>query len=216
MDSDRCFAKDIVERDMDDMLLLDNLDGASNFADLRTELDMIEEDSLKFSDSVEKALASIAKDGDPFSMPDFNMTAYINQLFPTEQSLCKSCVCHYIAKLFMYISLFLGNIDDVMLKVKNEIKQINGEIAEVVQNRNISSLDGQKVVIDCKLSIQELFSKIREIKSKTDMSENMVKEITRDIKQLDVGKKNLTASITTLNHLYMLLSGMEHLQNYAK
>jgi hypothetical protein len=34
----------------------------------------------------------------------------------------------------------------------------------------------------------------------------MVKEITRDIKQLDTAKRNLTTAITTLNHLHMLVS----------
>ena len=40
----------------------------------------------------------------------------------------------------------------------------------------------------------------------------MVKEITRDIKQLDVAKKNLTLSITTLNHLFILVEGVENLE----
>ena len=39
-----------------------------------------------------------------------------------------------------------------------------------------------------------------------------VKEITRDIKQLDVAKKNLTQSITTLNHLSILVEGVENLE----
>ena len=43
------------------------------------------------------------------------------------------------------------------------------------------------------------FSQIREIKNKAGESETMVKEITRDIKQLDTAKRNLTTAITTLN-----------------
>jgi vacuolar protein sorting-associated protein 53 len=39
-----------------------------------------------------------------------------------------------------------------------------------------------------------------------------VKEITRDIKQLDVAKKNLTTSITTLNHLQMLIDGIDKIE----
>lgn len=38
-----------------------------------------------------------------------------------------------------------------------------------------------------------------------------VKGITRDIKQLDSAKKNLTSAITTLNHLHMLVSGVDNL-----
>jgi len=39
-----------------------------------------------------------------------------------------------------------------------------------------------------------------------------VKEITRDIKQLDHAKRNLTTSITTLNHLHMLVGGVDSLE----
>lgn len=38
-----------------------------------------------------------------------------------------------------------------------------------------------------------------------------VKEITRDIKQLDHAKRHLTSSITTLNHLHMLVGGVDTL-----
>jgi hypothetical protein len=57
-----------------------------------------------------------------------------------------------------------------------------------------------------------LFSQIKDIKIKAEKSEEMVKEITRDIKQLDVAKKNLTLSITTLNHLFILVEGVENLE----
>jgi hypothetical protein len=44
----------------------------------------------------------------------------------------------------------------------------------------------------------------------------MVKEITRDIKQLDSAKNNLTSAITTLNHLHMLVGGVENLTKLAE
>ncbi|GFV23386.1 vacuolar protein sorting-associated protein 53 homolog [Trichonephila clavipes] len=43
-----------------------------------------------------------------------------------------------------------------------------------------------------------------------------VKEITRDIKQLDHAKRHLTASILTLNQLHMLVDGVEKLQILVK
>ena len=42
-----------------------------------------------------------------------------------------------------------------------------------------------------------------------------VKEITRDIKQLDTAKRNLTTAITTLNHLHMLVRGTATLAQLA-
>jgi len=60
--------------------------------------------------------------------------------------------------------------------------------------------------------IRQLFVHIADIKAKAEQSEDMVKEITRDIKQLDCAKRNLTAAITTLNHLHMLVGGVDNLQ----
>ena len=51
---------------------------------------------------------------------------------------------------------------------------------------------------------------------KSGKSEEMVREITRDIKQLDHAKRNLTASIATLNHLHMLVGGVSTLQALAR
>jgi prefoldin subunit 5 len=60
--------------------------------------------------------------------------------------------------------------------------------------------------------IRKLFVQIADIKAKAEQSEENVKEITRDIKQLDCAKRNLTAAITTLNHLHMLVGGVDNLQ----
>ena len=45
----------------------------------------------------------------------------------------------------------------------------------------------------------------------SSMPKLQVREITRDIKQLDHAKRNLTSSITTLNHLHMLVGGVDSL-----
>jgi hypothetical protein len=56
---------------------------------------------------------------------------------------------------------------------------------------------------------------IRDIKNKTGESESTVKEIIRDIKQLDTAKKNLTSAFTSLNHLQTLERGMATLTQLA-
>jgi hypothetical protein len=52
--------------------------------------------------------------------------------------------------------------------------------------------------------VQELFTKVREIKGKAEQSEVMVQEICRDIKKLDYAKKHITTTITALHRLSML------------
>ncbi|XP_021093698.1 vacuolar protein sorting-associated protein 53 homolog isoform X2 [Heterocephalus glaber] len=70
----------------------------------------------------------------------------------------------------------------------------------------------EQALEEAQKAIQQLFGKIKDIKDKADKSEQMVKEITRDIKQLDHAKRHLTTSITTLNHLHMLAGGVDSLE----
>uniref|UniRef100_A0A8B9HIU7 Vacuolar protein sorting-associated protein 53 homolog n=1 Tax=Astyanax mexicanus TaxID=7994 RepID=A0A8B9HIU7_ASTMX len=70
----------------------------------------------------------------------------------------------------------------------------------------------EQALEEAQKAIQQLFGKIKDIKDKAEKSEQMVKEITRDIKQLDHAKRHLTTSITTLNHLHMLAGGVDTLE----
>nr|XP_019943665.1 PREDICTED: vacuolar protein sorting-associated protein 53 homolog [Paralichthys olivaceus] len=76
----------------------------------------------------------------------------------------------------------------------------------IVYNMRLTALE------EAQIAIQQLFGKIKDIKDKAEKSEQMVKEITRDIKQLDHAKRHLTTSITTLNHLHMLAGGVDSLE----
>ena len=68
--------------------------------------------------------------------------------------------------------------------------------------------DASLALAEAQSSIVDLFTQIRDIKTKAAESEATVRDITRDIKQLDVAKRNLTSAITTLNHLHMLVGGV--------
>jgi len=65
--------------------------------------------------------------------------------------------------------------------------------------------------LQAKSGMSDLFGRIRHIREKAEVSEQMVQEITRDIKSLDYAKRHLTTSITTLNHLHMLVGGVDSL-----
>lgn len=129
---------------------------------------------------------------DPLDQPNFNVVDHINTLFPTEQSL--------------------SNIDEVVNKIENKIHTIDKEIRSVVRGQTNVGQDGRAALEDAQKVIKQLFIHIKDIKDKAEQSEEAVKEITRDIKQLDFAKKNLTASITALNHLHMLVEGVDNLK----
>lgn len=133
---------------------------------------------------------------DSIENPDFNAADYINQLFPTEQSL--------------------STIDDVLIKMETECHQIDENIRSVVRSQTTTAQEGRCALSEAQNVIVHLFDQIIEIKTRAEKTEDMVKEITRDIKQLDWAKKNLTSAITTLNHLHILVGGIENLLKLAE
>lgn len=133
---------------------------------------------------------------DPLDQPDFNTIDYINSLFPTEQSL--------------------SNIDEVVAKMENKVSSIDNEISTVVRGQTTASEDGRQALEEAQTIIKQLFVHVKDIKERAEKSEEMVREITRDIKQLDCAKRNLTLAITTLNHLHMLVGGVDTLRSLTQ
>uniref|UniRef100_A0A8C1T454 Vacuolar protein sorting-associated protein 53 homolog n=1 Tax=Cyprinus carpio TaxID=7962 RepID=A0A8C1T454_CYPCA len=146
------------------------------------------------ADSLEilKTFEMVFPSQDPLDRADFNAVEYINTLFPTEQSL--------------------ANIDEVVNNIRLKIRRLDDNIRTVVRGQTNVGQDGRQALEEAQKAIQQLFGKIKDIKDKAEKSEQMVKEITRDIKQLDHAKRHLTTSITTLNHLHMLAGGVDSLE----
>ncbi|KAI0230424.1 hypothetical protein LSAT2_019219, partial [Lamellibrachia satsuma] len=146
---------------------------------------------VSFPPEVQEAIDKVLPSSDALDSPDFNAVEYINNLFPTEQSL--------------------SNIDDVVSRIRSKIRHLDGDIRTVVRGQTNVGENGRQALGKAQTAIQQLFAKIKDMKDKAEKSEEMVKEITRDIKQLDHAKRHLTSSITTLNHLHMLVSGVDSL-----
>ncbi|XP_067145474.1 vacuolar protein sorting-associated protein 53 homolog isoform X2 [Centruroides vittatus] len=169
----------------------------ANVCNVEYEDDTFEDENLNsfisFPAEVQYAIEQVLPSTDPLDRTDFNAVDYINTLFPNEQSL--------------------SNIDDVIGRMKLKIRQLDDEIRTVIRGQTNVGCDGKEALEEAQKSIQQLFARIKDIKDKAEKSEQMVKEITRDIKQLDHAKRHLTASITTLNHLHILVEGVDTLQN---
>ncbi|XP_020810268.1 vacuolar protein sorting-associated protein 53 homolog [Drosophila serrata] len=152
---------------------------------------MVANNKIHFSKEVKQVIDKVLKTDDPMDAPDFNTVDYINQLFPNEQSLV--------------------GIDETIQKMQCEVSLIDDNIRSVVRGQTNTGQDGQVALCEAQKVISSLFSHIIDVKSRAERTEEMVKEITRDIKQLDCAKRNLTAAITTLNHLHMLVGGIDSL-----
>ncbi|KAK7082194.1 Vacuolar protein sorting-associated protein 53 [Halocaridina rubra] len=152
----------------------------------------VEKLNLDFPPEVVQAIQEILPSDDPFDAPDFNTVEYINSRFPAEQSL--------------------HHIDDVLEEMRLRITSTDDQIRTVVRSLTNVDQDGRASLLNAQEAIGELFSRFQDIKERAGESEQRVKEITRDIKQLDTAKRNLTTSITTLNHLQMLVEGVQKLE----
>nr|CAG4643761.1 EOG090X024P [Lepidurus arcticus] len=138
----------------------------------------------------------MANGSNPLGWEGIDVVQHINKLFPTEQSL--------------------SNIDDVMVSVEGQIRSLEEDIRGVIHAQTSAGSDGCTALYEAQRAIAHLMSRIHDVKFKADKSELAVREITRDIKELDAAKKNITAAITTLNHLHMLVGGVETLKTMTQ
>ncbi|EFA82338.1 Vps53-like domain-containing protein [Heterostelium album PN500] len=149
-----------------------------------------------FSPELQAAINDIIPSQDPIDRHDFNPVKYINDNFTNEQSLV--------------------HIDAHMNKLRLKIHKIDEEIVQEVRMQSSTGSKGKEDLENAKRSINELLTKIADIKTKAIKSEQMVTEICKDIKSLDFAKKNLTAAITTLKRLHMMVMGVEQLNEMVE
>ncbi|XP_018009273.1 vacuolar protein sorting-associated protein 53 homolog isoform X2 [Hyalella azteca] len=162
--------------------------GSNDDTDINTE-----ELPLQYSKSVIAAIQEIVPGEDPFDSPDFNAVDYINERFPAEQSL------HLL--------------DEVLEEMRVKLSLVENETQQLVRQLAINSQIGQDSLQSAEESIRQLSARFQEIKVTSGESEQRVRAITRDIRQLDTGKRNLTTSINTLNHLQMLTEGVDKIRS---
>ncbi len=144
---------------------------------------------------LEAAMSELLPSNDPLDQAGFDAVEYINKLFPDAASL--------------------GALDETMARLQASMAATEEEIVKQVRRQSLATAKGKRELQQAKLSVEDLFKQIAEIKEKAQRSERMVEEVTRDIRSLDYAKKNLTASITTLKRLNMLVTGVAQLRAMA-
>lgn len=141
-------------------------------------------------------LGDTAEEPDPLDADNFNPVDYINKNFPNEVSL--------------------SGLDGFVNGLKAQQRQIDEDIRHAVRRQAASGRRARADLDEAKSAVRELFERIKAIKSKAEQSEALVSDVCRDIKSLDIAKRNLTLTVTALKRLVMLVTALEQLRTLSQ
>lgn len=131
-----------------------------------------------------------------FDSREFDPISYINSKFPDENSLV--------------------SLDNEIDTLKNELSELNSELMSSIHEHALLNSELQSEIQKSNVTTTSIISEVATIKEKAEKSENLVYEMCKDIKSLDLAKKNLTFSITALKKFIMMLTAIDKLREYCE
>ncbi|EPQ57099.1 hypothetical protein GLOTRDRAFT_137518 [Gloeophyllum trabeum ATCC 11539] len=142
--------------------------------------------------SLQRVLNIQEAEDDPLNAlaDDFNPVQVLNSYFPDEASLAK--------------------IESVQAKLAQDEEQLQREIDALHEQLRRDQNPRRMQLIQEMIS--DLLGQMSRIREKAAESEAVVRDITKDIQVLDLAKKNLILSMTTLKRLQMLVNALNQLE----
>ncbi|KAG7098487.1 hypothetical protein E1B28_000431 [Marasmius oreades] len=144
--------------------------------------------------SIQRVLETQSSDPfEPFSS-EFKPEEVLNNFFPDEASLAQT-----------------ENVREKLLQTKQDLQhELETLRQELKRNQDP---DRMQLIQEM---ISELLGQMSRIREKATESEAVVRSITKDIQVLDLAKKNLILSMTTLKRLQMLVSALTQLEDLVR
>ncbi|KEP51271.1 vacuolar sorting-associated-like protein [Rhizoctonia solani 123E] len=128
------------------------------------------------------------------ALEGFDAVASLNELFPDEASLARA--------------------SEIQEKLHHDVVQIQTEIdalrAELRKDQEPARMQLIQELI------AELLAQMSRIREKATESEAIVRDITKDIQILDLAKRNLALSVTSLKRFQMLVNALGQLETMVK
>ncbi|KAJ7282965.1 Vps53-like protein [Mycena rebaudengoi] len=138
----------------------------------------------------------VGKDADPLDTlsNDFDPSDMLNGFFPDEASLAH-----------------IGSVQSRLSETQSQLqREIDALQVELKHNQDPTRMHLIQEMIS------DLFGQMSRIREKATESEAVVRNITKDIQVLDLAKRNLILSMTTLKRLQMLVGAMTQLDDFVK
>ncbi|KAG9316811.1 Vps53-like protein [Chiua virens] len=142
---------------------------------------------------------------------DFDPVDVLNQLFPDGVCICISRVYF---KTYVVAEASLARLDAVQAKLAQDERDIQAEVGTLQEALKRDQDPGRMQLIQ--ETISDLLGQMSRIREKASESEAVVRNITKDIQALDLAKKNLIRSMTTLKRLQMLVNALTQLEEQVK
>eukprot|EP00929_Paragymnodinium_shiwhaense_P095423 TRINITY_DN56548_c0_g1_i1.p1 TRINITY_DN56548_c0_g1~~TRINITY_DN56548_c0_g1_i1.p1 ORF type:complete len:824 (-),score=169.75 TRINITY_DN56548_c0_g1_i1:8-2479(-) len=140
--------------------------------------------------------AGSSEEDDPLDADDFNPVDYINRQFPNEASL--------------------GGLDALVERLKQQQASMDADIRTSIRRQAACGRRAREDLDEARAAVTELFARMKSIQAKAEQSEALVSDVCRDIKSLDIAKRNLTLTVTALKRLAMFVTALEQLLTLTK
>ena len=134
---------------------------------------------------------AVVKPEDPLDARDFSAVDYLNELFPTPESLSR-------------LDEAIGRLDVV-------VRRLDAEIGAAVREQALNMARGRAELREARDAVGALAATIGAIRDKADASEQKVTDICGHIRSLDHAKRNLTVALRTLRDVQQYARCVERL-----
>ncbi|KAF1912561.1 Vps53-like protein [Ampelomyces quisqualis] len=93
---------------------------------------------------------------------------------------------------------------------------VDQDMAHVIASQSVSDGDSVQRIQAARAELADLFKTIEDVRARAMRTEQVIADMTADIKRLDSTKKNLALSMTALKRLQMLTTAYEQLRSLSK
>ncbi|KAF2155734.1 hypothetical protein K461DRAFT_290732 [Myriangium duriaei CBS 260.36] len=136
--------------------------------------------------------SAVAAPGDPFDAVDYNPIDHLNALFAHPSSL--------------------SSVGQVSTALRSHQNGLDRTISRRTAAQRRTDADCVSRIQSTQSELASLFAKIESVQARALETEQSITTMTAEIKRLDMTKRNLTHSMTTLKRLQMLTSAYEQLR----
>eukprot|EP01065_Artemidia_motanka_P030131 TRINITY_DN36140_c0_g1_i1.p1 TRINITY_DN36140_c0_g1~~TRINITY_DN36140_c0_g1_i1.p1 ORF type:complete len:825 (+),score=349.54 TRINITY_DN36140_c0_g1_i1:89-2476(+) len=149
-------------------------------------------DGLRLSAEVRQALAAVLPSTDPYDADVFDPVPELNARFPSVAAL---------DGLFEFASHH-----------EARLQREDRDLRRRVRQQSETERDAKRALEEAQGSIEQLFRKVQEIRSMSEASEAMVKDICTEISGLDNAKHNIERSAEALGCVLQLNKALQRLE----